>query len=584
MTLFVPLDTSARAPTLPSFVKPAGNPTVQLERTIKAILKARNVVIVCGAGISVQAGIPDFRSPEGLFQTLKRDNPKEVLASGKDLFDASVFHSENTTSLFCQMIARLSELSNAAEPTPFHRLLRALDDRGKLLRVYTQNIDAIEEKSGLSFGVPEFEGKRSKPRTPKSKSKPSSPAAALSDPAPAPIENVASTSRLPTPPDEQSKITSPLPTPRCIPLHGTLQSMHCQICTHSFALADHLASLLLGTPPACPECTAMEETRQLVGKRARGVGRLRPSVVLYNEAHKDGEGVGEVVRSDLMGRSKGKSRAADLLLVVGTSLRVQGTKRMVREFAKSVRSRGKDGAGSNRPSPTPAGEEEPPVKAVYLNLDFPVPTREWEGVFDAWLQGDAQMFAQMLQTEIDSELLAKELASEKKRRKEELEVADCGKKRKHARESTGSPKRRKITIVSMPSTPPRSRQSPSASPTTSSGIFLRLPRLIPEVYITSTRPTSGSLGKPPPTPENSPPRPAKTLSSAKGGSRTAAATHKSQGPPSTPVKSRSPSSITGLLTPLAADAAAYTPDVDDELVRKLQNGLRSSRSSSRSRG
>lgn len=50
--------------------------------------------MVCstGAGISVQAGIPDFRSSEGLFQTLKRDNPKEALASGKDLFDASVFN------------------------------------------------------------------------------------------------------------------------------------------------------------------------------------------------------------------------------------------------------------------------------------------------------------------------------------------------------------------------------------------------------------------------------------------------------------------------------------------------------------
>lgn len=45
-----------------------------------------------GAGISVQAGIPDFRSPAGLFQTLKKDNPRELLASGKDLFDASVFN------------------------------------------------------------------------------------------------------------------------------------------------------------------------------------------------------------------------------------------------------------------------------------------------------------------------------------------------------------------------------------------------------------------------------------------------------------------------------------------------------------
>jgi hypothetical protein len=44
-----------------------------------------------GAGISVRAGIPDFRSAEGLFQSLKKENPKDGLSSGKDLFDASVF-------------------------------------------------------------------------------------------------------------------------------------------------------------------------------------------------------------------------------------------------------------------------------------------------------------------------------------------------------------------------------------------------------------------------------------------------------------------------------------------------------------
>lgn len=306
------------------------------------------------------------------------------------------------------MIARLSELSNAAEPTPFHNLLRALDVRGKLLRVYSQNIDSLEQKCGLSFGVPPFQERRSRPRTPKANAKTKTPsvvvteAEAEAEAEPIAAENIASTSRLP-PPSE---------IPRCIPLHGTLQTVHCQICNHSFALSDHIVSLELGTPPACPECTAMEETRQLVGKRARGVGRLRPSVVLYNEAHKDGEGVGDVVRRDLLGLSKGKGRSgADLLLVVGTSLRVQGTKRMVREFAKAVRVRGEDGAGSNRPSPSLAtgapAEEEPPVKTVYLNLDFPVPTREWEGVFDVWLQGDAQLFAEMLQTEIDKETRAK---------------------------------------------------------------------------------------------------------------------------------------------------------------------------------
>ncbi|KAF9474312.1 DHS-like NAD/FAD-binding domain-containing protein [Pholiota conissans] len=425
MTVFLPLDPATELPSQPAFLAAAANPVTQLAKVVQAIMKAKRIVVICGAGISVQAGIPDFRSSEGLFQTIKRDNPREAMSSGKELFDVSVFNSEQKTSLFCQMIAQLSDLSQTAEPTSFHHVLRALDDRGRLLRVYTQNIDAIEQKCGLSFGVPDFEGKRLKSRS-KGKAKAVDDSnIAISD-----VQPVASTSRLSSPPVE---------TPRCIPLHGTLQSMHCQICNHSFPLLDYIPALVAGQPPPCPECTSLETTRQLVGKRPRGIGKLRPSVVLYNEAHKDGEGVGDVVQKDLIGSSKGKGRSgADLLLVVGTSLKVPGTKRMVREFAKAVRARSSSskeenctpgastsayGLATPTPSPrrSPMSDEEPTAipKAVYLNLDFPVPTREWEGVFDAWIQGDAQEFADILHAEIEKEAKAKEMALEKKRRKEE---------------------------------------------------------------------------------------------------------------------------------------------------------------------
>jgi NAD-dependent SIR2 family protein deacetylase len=299
------------------------------------------------------------------------------------------------------MIAQLAEMSESAQPTPFHHLLRALDDRGKLLRVYTQNIDALESKSGLTFGVPETGGPRGKP---KSKAGPSA--------------SQEMPGRLPSPPPE---------IPRCIPLHGTLGTMHCVSCTHVFPLRDHLEHLISGIPPYCPECTTLEKVRQMSGKRSRGVGKLRPSVVLYNEDHKDGEHVGEVVRKDLTGSSP----RADLLLVVGTSLRVPGTKRIVREFSKAVRLRAtKANANTNTtaegdsqtptssPRRTPVANEGP-ITSVYLNLDFPAPTRDWEGVFDVWLKGDAQQFAIAIEAELDKADAAKEAALERKRKREE---------------------------------------------------------------------------------------------------------------------------------------------------------------------
>ena len=52
----------------------------------------------------MKAGIPDFRSSEGLFQTLKKDNP--TLSSGRDLFDASVFNVSAAEVYTCSSLAR----------------------------------------------------------------------------------------------------------------------------------------------------------------------------------------------------------------------------------------------------------------------------------------------------------------------------------------------------------------------------------------------------------------------------------------------------------------------------------------------
>ncbi|KAI0925719.1 hypothetical protein AcV5_008379 [Taiwanofungus camphoratus] len=509
MTVFLPLEASSPFPHSPSFLVPSAEPSAHVKKVIKAIMKARRIAVVCGTQRSLWA----------------------------------CFLSEGTTSLFCQMIAQLYELSQDATPTAFHQVLRALDDRRKLLRVYTQNIDALEMKTGLTFGVPEVDGKRYKPRSTKGK-----PENGPEEAGPSTRVEPLSNERLPSPPAE---------TPRCIPLHGTLQSMHCQTCTHSFPLRNHLETLTAGRPPYCPECTALEETRQLVGKRSRGVGKLRPSVVLYNEMHKDGEEVGDVVRRDLIGSSKGKGRAgADLLLVVGTSLRVPGTKRIVREFSKAVHSRASTanssqnessatstlGLATPTPSPrrSPADDEEPPITTVYLNLDFPVPTREWEGVFDVWIRGDAQEFAQMLHDEMEREARAKEAASERKRKREEAALAakldgsegagkaKSSKKRKNAsglEAVTPSTKKRKVdplTPISLikPSASSKKHEDTTlptlpkdnARPNVKTKLTIKIPakrfRYVPEVVITTPVPKKPKLRTPSPAPSDSPLTPA----------------------------------------------------------------------------
>lgn len=270
----------------------------------------------------------------------------------------------------------------------------------------------------------------------------------------------------------------------------------------------------------------MEETRQLVGKRARGVGKLRPSVVLYNELHKDGEVVGEVVRRDLIGGSKGKGRSgADVLLVVGTSLRVPGTKRIVREFSKAVRSRGSSSSKefpdstltcAPIPSPSPRQSESkdgcPPMRSIYLNLDFPVPAREWDGVFDVWVQGDAQSFAHILMDEIAKEAAAKEAVLERKRKREEeagsgeqAEVTEQAppKKRKTMNQSAGksassrkrkssesAPRKPRSDKKSTQSTPSKTLTGSASKPTSTEKVYIRIPsrRRVPEVVIPTQSP------------------------------------------------------------------------------------------------
>jgi NAD-dependent histone deacetylase SIR2 len=96
-----------------------------------------------------------------------------------------------------------------------------------------------------------------------------------------------------------------------------------------------------------------------------------------------------------------------------------------------------------------------------LNFDFPGPTREWDGVFDVWLQGDAQNFADLLQEEIAKEAVEKEAALERKRKREE-EVTHL-----EDSEEAGLPKKKKAKTENQNPEKPTSKWTPKVLETPS---------------------------------------------------------------------------------------------------------------------
>jgi len=112
-----------------------------LNDVCNALQKARHILVLTGAGISTSLGIPDFRSSTGFYSRMKYlglDDPQDVFSV--DLFrqDPSIFYS----------IAHLILPPDKA-CTPLHAFIKLLQDKGKLLRNYTQNIDNLEANAGV---------------------------------------------------------------------------------------------------------------------------------------------------------------------------------------------------------------------------------------------------------------------------------------------------------------------------------------------------------------------------------------------------------------------------------------------------
>lgn len=103
--------------------------------------RAKNVVVMTGAGISVSAGIPDFRSESGLYARLGEYD----LPYPQAVFELGYF--KDRPGPFYRLAKEL--YPGAFAPTPTHYFIKLLHDKGILRRCFTQNIDSLERATGL---------------------------------------------------------------------------------------------------------------------------------------------------------------------------------------------------------------------------------------------------------------------------------------------------------------------------------------------------------------------------------------------------------------------------------------------------
>lgn len=107
-----------------------------IQDAAELLCEARRVVVLTGAGISTESGIPDFRSPGSIW----REHPP---TSYRDFL-----HNAEARQRYWQTRRSLSTQVQAARPNAAHGALAELERRGLLLGLITQNFDGLHQDAG----------------------------------------------------------------------------------------------------------------------------------------------------------------------------------------------------------------------------------------------------------------------------------------------------------------------------------------------------------------------------------------------------------------------------------------------------
>jgi NAD-dependent deacetylase len=104
----------------------------------KLFREASKILVFTGAGMSTESGIPDFRSPGGIWS---KYDPSDFLYQ-------RIISDERAREKYWKMSTEYYETMKTALPSPGHLAIKELEEMGKLLSVVTQNIDNLHQKAG----------------------------------------------------------------------------------------------------------------------------------------------------------------------------------------------------------------------------------------------------------------------------------------------------------------------------------------------------------------------------------------------------------------------------------------------------
>ena len=119
-------------------------------KTLQEIIDCSNrIVFFGGAGVSTESGIPDFRSENGVFNSMQKygETPEKLVSHSYFINHTEEFYQYYKENL----------IFNDAKPNKAHIALAKLEEIGKLKAVITQNIDGLHQKAG-SKNVLELHG------------------------------------------------------------------------------------------------------------------------------------------------------------------------------------------------------------------------------------------------------------------------------------------------------------------------------------------------------------------------------------------------------------------------------------------